>query len=422
MQIDHGRILIVDDNEMTRETLARKLEQQGYVVTCVAERQQALELIAARPFDLVLVEIGQAKIVPGPAPLGVPAAQLSGRLPVSLLERASDLVGIERFVAIGIAEYVSEPFWSLLQARVAAYCDQRRILDQQHDHDELLKYERDLQIGREIQTSFLPDPLPQMDGWQIAACFHPAREVAGDFYDAFTLEHNRVGLVIGDVCDKGVGAALFMALVRSLIRAFAQQHYAVRLLDALSHDPSVTAPVRQAGQALMLPSAGFTALKQAVVLTNNYVARTHGASNMFATLFFGVLDPASGQLIYVNGGHEPPTILGPHGVKARLMPTGPAVGMMANMEYEIQQVQLDHGDVLLAYTDGVTEARDPQGKFFTERGLIELLAAAPTSAATLLEQIEARVRAHMDGAVQFDDLTMLAVQRVPATSPEHVPT
>ncbi len=104
------------------------------------------------------------------------------------------------------------------------------------------------------------------------------------------------------------------------------------------------------------------------------------------------------------------------------MPTGPAVGMMANMEYEIQQVQLDHGDVLLAYTDGVTEARDPQGKFFTERGLIELLAAAPTSAATLLEQIEARVRAHMDGAVQFDDLTMLAVQRVPATSPEHVPT
>src|SRR5689334_22924118 len=143
----------------------------------------------------------------------------------------------------------------------------------------LLVYERDLQIARMIQADFLPETLPQIPGWEIAARFHPARLVAGDFYDAFPLPNNRIGIVIADVCDKGVGAALFMSLFRSLIRAFAQQHYHLSWLDALSDESGKSTK----GVRSQAPKIGTTALKNAVSLTNNYIANNHSRVNMFAT-------------------------------------------------------------------------------------------------------------------------------------------
>ncbi len=272
------------------------------------------------------------------------------------------------------------------------------------------QFERDLQIARRIQASFLPEELPQPPGWEIAACFHPARQVAGDFYDVFPLVQNRrVGLVIADVCDKGVGAALYMALFRTLVRAFAQQHYSLRWMDTLSDD-WLTADPNERRRAI--PSTGTTALRNAVRLTNNYIARTHGRANMFATLFFGVLNPANGSLVYVNGGHEPPVIVGSAGVKARLTPTGPAVGVLPDLDFDIREAQLAPGDILVAFTDGVTEARSPDRQFFTVQRLYSLLAEPAPSAAALLDRIEARVREHMAGVDQSDDITMLAVRRV----------
>src|SRR5262249_19237014 len=135
------------------------------------------------------------------------------------------------------------------------------------------RYERDVQIGRQIQASFLPDTLPQANGWEISARFQPAREVAGDWYDAFSLTHGRVGLVIADVCDKGVGAALFMALMRSLIRAYAQQHYALRWLDAVASDDLSAPHASTPGGRRLPPSVGVTALRNAIELTNNYIVR-----------------------------------------------------------------------------------------------------------------------------------------------------
>ena len=151
--------------------------------------------------------------------------------------------------------------------------------------------QRELDIGREIQLGFLPETLPVVDGWEIAASLMSAREVAGDFYDAFELPDGNIGLVIADVCDKGVGAALFMTLFRSLIRAAANLDY-----------------FEQAEKA-DAPHSAAERLQRAISLTNNYIAETHGDSGMFATLFFGILDPRDGKLIYVNGGHEPPLII-----------------------------------------------------------------------------------------------------------------
>lgn len=266
----------------------------------------------------------------------------------------------------------------------------------------------EIEKGRQMQKDFLPDRLPQISGWELAAFFAPARQVAGDFYDAFLLNGTQVGLVIADVCDKGVGSALFMALFRSLIRVFSGQTH-LSGWSYLAEDQNA-APSSSPNPQFLTNTSHINAL-MAVGLTSNYVAQNHSNLNMFATLFFGVLDPVTGLLTYVNGGHEPLVILSPEGVKERLKPTGPAVGMFPNMKFKINQTYLKPGDILFGYTDGVPEARCPTGKFFTEKRLLSLLNQPPDSANVLLEQIQASVIAHIADADQFDDITMLAVRR-----------
>lgn len=265
--------------------------------------------------------------------------------------------------------------------------------------------ERDLFIGRQIQQSFLPETIEQPAGWQIAPSFQPARQVAGDFYDVFPVAHGRrIALVLADVCDKGVGAALFMALFRSLIRVLAEQNYSSSLTDFLQDEFS-------GGGSTQMVKTGLRALQQTITLTNNYVARQHGKTNMFATIFLGLLDPQNGSLAYINGGHEPPILFGPQGVQGRLLVTGPAVGMMADMPFQIESVQLRPGEGLLIFTDGVLDARDPAGASFGEPALLKLLTPPLTSAKTLLATIESQLASHIAQAAPADDITMLAIRR-----------
>jgi sigma-B regulation protein RsbU (phosphoserine phosphatase) len=157
---------------------------------------------------------------------------------------------------------------------------------------ELLKFEHDLQIGRQIQAGFLPETLPVPSGWQVAARFQPAREVAGDFYDAFMLGPAALGFVVADVCDKGVGAALFMALFRSLIRVYTQQRYSV-----LVAAPAAAGAAVAAGADGPAPvSATGTALREALILTNDYIGQNHPTMNMFATVFAAVVDLTTGAV------------------------------------------------------------------------------------------------------------------------------
>jgi sigma-B regulation protein RsbU (phosphoserine phosphatase) len=273
-------------------------------------------------------------------------------------------------------------------------------------------FERELQIGQQIQAGFLPSEMPQASGWEIEPFFKPARQVAGDFYDAFTLSRNRVGFVVGDVTDKGVGAALFMTLVRSLIRAFAQQHYSSSFVDVLADVGSASSHGSTAEERRSFLSAGMTALKNAVQLTNNYVANNHSESNMFATMFFGLIDPNSGTLVYINAGQNPPVIASADGtVKEELQLTGPAVGLMPDMEFQIEHSVLESGDILLAYTDGLPEAKAPDGAFFSEERLLSLLKEPVSSAVELVKRIEANVDQHIGDANPFDDITMIVVRR-----------
>ena len=258
----------------------------------------------------------------------------------------------------------------------------------------------ELEKGKKIQRDFLPNQIPQIPGWEISTCFHPARQVSGDFYDAFLLPGNTIGLVIADVCDKGVGSALYMALFRSLMRVFSGQ---ISLGEwSSAHSIQEESGAGQTDLNLML---------QAVSLTNDYISLEHGHETMFATLFFGILNPATGDLRYINGGHEPLYIIGASGIKDTLKPAGPAVGIIPGATYEIRQAKLEPGDILIGYTDGVTEARSPGQALFSKERFLALLEPCPSSAIELIDRIQADLFAHIDNAPQFDDITMIAVCR-----------
>jgi sigma-B regulation protein RsbU (phosphoserine phosphatase) len=267
----------------------------------------------------------------------------------------------------------------------------------------------EMEKGRKIQRDFLPAQIPQLPGWEIAFYFHPARQVSGDFYDAFLLPGDLVGLVIADVCDKGVGSALFMALFRSLIRVFSGQIN----LQGVSVPGTDNHNSDSSGDEL------YQAL-HAVSLTNDYIAQEHGEEGMFATLFFGVLDPQSGKLTYVNGGHEALILFNQSGIKERLKATGPVVGMMTEMEYSVQQVQIEPDDFLIGYTDGVTEAMSPENKLFSKKRFLSLLEKPAVSASQLIEQIKIDIFNHIGDAPQFDDITMIAVHRLKKKHAEEV--
>ncbi|MGD8411805.1 MAG: SpoIIE family protein phosphatase [Desulfobacterales bacterium] len=281
-----------------------------------------------------------------------------------------------------------------------------KMVEGLREWESVKKIEFELEKGREIQREFLPSQIPDLPNWEIATCFYPAGQVSGDFYDVFMLPDGNVGLVIADVCDKGVGSALYMALFRSLIRVFAAQ-----AIHCTGVEPT---PIQLPSGDIesISPSANDPLARLAAVSsTNNYIAHIHGRECMFATLFFGVLNPATGTLSYVNGGHEPLYIINAGNIKNRLKPTGPAVGLMPDITFKAQKIQLEPGDLLIGYTDGVTDARSPQGELYTRDRLQSLLTQPFKSASETIERIKSNLFAFIDIAARGDDVTILAVQR-----------
>lgn len=282
-------------------------------------------------------------------------------------------------------------------------------LQQVELYSQMLKNE--LERGRQMQKSFLPGKIVRVEKWEIMPYFKPARQVAGDFYDVFKLPGGEIGLVVADVCDKGVGAALFMALFRSLIRVFSGK---TMLEGYVLPSQEISAEMLETDHAL-LEMTDFEHLKtlNAVKLTNNYIALNHGDLSMFATIFFCVLNPENGLLSYINGGHEPVVVISPEGgINTYLSPTGPAVGVMPDVDFIIRQTVLAPGETMLAYTDGVTEALSADGKEFSRARLLGLFNEKSSSSTELLKKIAGQLDSHMENTEQFDDITMLALRRM----------
>ena len=241
------------------------------------------------------------------------------------------------------------------------------------------RMERELQLAREIQATFLPDHLPEIPGWEMDIRWQPARQVGGDFYDVLLLDENRMGFVIADVADKGMPAALYMTLIRTLIRAAAKDNF------------SPAAVFRQVNE-LLIPDS------------------KHG---MFVTVFYAVFDLISGKVVYANAGHNPPIIKYLHsGELIELTRTTIALGIFSDIEIDEHEVTMDIGDWMLLYTDGVTEAFSANEEMYGTKRLFQILLKEQfTSPKELVETIEGSVHDFIDGLELSDDLTLAAIFR-----------
>jgi phosphoserine phosphatase RsbU/P len=385
------KILIVDDEPFNVDYLEQELEDLEYETVSASNGQEALEKVRTASPDLILLDI-MMPVMDGFEVLSRLKANPATRdLPVIVISANTDLKSVVRGIQMGAEDYLPKPFDdTLLRARISSSLEKKRLRDMEQLYMKSMEHE--LEIGRRIQKQFLPSSLPTVDGWEIAAYFKAAYEVAGDFYDAFLLPDGNLVCVVGDVCDKGVGAALFMTLFRSLVR--------VTALTDLYANRNGSAP---------LPAGEH--LQHIVSFTNNYVTETHFEANMFATLVVAILDPQHGTVTYANCGNERPLLAGP-GRETMILPaTGPVVGIFPWAQYGIKESCMEKGDVLLIFTDGVPDARNDANLEFGREPLLKKISDCGQSATDLLGGIAGDLHAFIGTAEQFDDITMLAIRR-----------
>ncbi|MBL1210521.1 SpoIIE family protein phosphatase [Geminocystis sp. GBBB08] len=404
-----GHILAVDDNENNRDLLSSQLTKEGYTVSNAINGRQALEMIAQKDYDLILLDLLMPEIDGYQVLETLKKDEKKKHIPVIMISALDEMENIIRCIEIGAEDYLPKPFnKTLLRARIGASLEKKILRDREVEY--LKKLNLELDKGREMQLNFLPDKPLKINNWEIASFFKPARQVAGDFYDTFTLPSHNLVLVLADVCDKGVGAALFMGLFRSLIRIFSQQ----QTLNGNNTEILSTYKPLETGwisSDIDTNIIHFNAL-QSVSLTNNYVADNHGDLGMFATMFVGILNPETGLLTYINGGHESLIVTDSQGnTKHKLNSTGPAVGMMPDITFNFKQIFLEPEDILFGNTDGVTDARSISREFFHQKRLNAILQQPFNSAQILVNTIKDQVLEHIGTADQFDDITMLAIRR-----------
>lgn len=250
---------------------------------------------------------------------------------------------------------------------------------------------RDLEIetARRIQGDFLVKTLPANEHFVVAACSLPALDIGADWYDAMTIGDQTL-LVVADVCDKGVGSALYMSVFRTLIRYGVQRVLAEGAADG---DGGPGHP-----------------LSKVLGVVNDYMIGNHSESAIFATAFVALFNASTGQLSYVLAGHEPPLVKRQNGL-SELEECGPALGLFS-ASFVTRQYQMQPGDLLLAFSDGLLDARSPSGESFGLERVEQLLLQLPTeemSAQDVLDALLARSRDHIGEADQFDDLTVMTL-------------
>jgi serine phosphatase RsbU (regulator of sigma subunit) len=239
---------------------------------------------------------------------------------------------------------------------------------------------QELLLAGEIQKGLIPQDLPALPGWKMAAALEPSRETSGDFYDAIPLPSGKLGVVVADVADKGIGAALYMTLSRTLIRSYAIEH---------EHRPDLV----------------MRAVNQRLLVDSNV--------EMFVTVFYGVIDPVSGRLDYCNAGHTPPYLIKPGGEGIlRLKNTGMALGVLEEAPLQRASVLIDQGALFLLYTDGITDTQNENGEFYEEERMLEVLRACQEdSIENIRDALLQDVHNFAGDAPQVDDITLMIIQR-----------
>jgi sigma-B regulation protein RsbU (phosphoserine phosphatase) len=388
-----SRLLVVDDNDDNRYTLMLQLEIEGYRDISVAEDGEvALEMLRRGEFDLVLLDVMMPKVDGYQVLEQLKADGRLRDLPVIMISALNEIASVVRCIELGAVDYLPKPFDPvLLRARVGATLEKKQLQDAVRSH--LDRMENELEAARQLQLSMVPTIFPaptKARPLEISAMMEPAREVGGDLYDFFERDDGMFCFLIGDVSGKGVPAALFMARTKSL----------VRLITRLAR--------RADGAALMTADI--------VAMVNEELCQ-YNAEMMFVTLFFGVLDPKTGDLLFTNAGHNPPYQLTGGNVAPLPMGKDRPLGIRVNSTYETGKVNLARGDAIYLFTDGVTEATNRKNELFTEERLeVVLRAAAGRAVGDIVNAVSVAVQTFTDGAPQSDDITAMAIRRLDDSS------
>jgi sigma-B regulation protein RsbU (phosphoserine phosphatase) len=375
-------LLIVDDKPANLRLLAAMLTEQGYKVRSAINGPLALTATRAAPPDMVLLDINMPEMNGYEVCERLKADEATRDIPIIFISALDETADKVKAFAVGGLDYITKPFQlEEVLARVETHLALRRL--QKRLQDANRRFAEELALAGEIQASFLPSEVPDIPGWQFAAMLKPARETSGDFYDLIPLPRGRFGILVADVTDKGTAAALYMALSCTLVRTYAPEY------DSQ-------------------PELMFDAVHRRILTDTN--------TKQFVTVFYGVLDPATGMLTYANAGHNPPYLLSSRdGSQVReLENTGLPLGlrMFKDLTWECQDVQLASGDVLVLYSDGVVEAQDREEELFEEERLIEVAQAnLGCSAQEIQDAILTEVHGFTGDAPQHDDLTLLVVVR-----------
>ncbi|HKD10290.1 MAG TPA: SpoIIE family protein phosphatase [Bryobacteraceae bacterium] len=385
-----ARILVVDDEPDLEPLILQRFRRQigsGEMNFAFArDGEEAIAKLENDPaIDVVLSDINMP-VMDGLTLLGR-LNQMPRLLKTVMVSAYTDMLNLRIAMNRGAYDFVTKPIdFADLEATIHKTARELEALrESRRLREELSEIQAELDVAARIQKSLLPEPLASHPRLDIAAVMLPARQVSGDFYDFFALGRGRYGFVVGDVSGKGIPAALFMAVTRTILRSTAL------------HNAS--------------PAECLAAVNRALL--------PQGAGQMYATLFYGILDTENGKLTWSVGGHQPPWIIPSHGEPRQVEgPRGFMVGMFEDATFQCTETVLGAGDAILVHTDGITDAESATDEMFGKKRLAHLIRSlAPADdepgrpgIIDIAQRIIEEVRGFTSGAPQADDITLLAVR------------
>ncbi len=384
MTSQHYKILVVDDEPdvqpLFMQRMRRDIRAGRYELVFAQNGVEALELLNEDPgIDMVVTDINMPRMDGLTLLEQIPSVDPNIRS--IIISAYGDMKNIREAMNRGAFDFVTKPL-DFEDLQVTIERTLRHLLewrDALSSRDQLVSLQNELNIASQMQQSILPAQFPQGPDFQIHASMTPARNVGGDFYDIVRLADDRIGVAIADVSDKGVPAALYMMSSRTLLK----------------------------GAAIGCESPSQ------VLHEVNSLLQDNSDTGMFVTLFYGIYDPATNEFTYANGGHNHPLIIHRDGSSTELATTGAiALGVAPNVQYRQATAAISPGDTILLYTDGVTDATNEEGEYFSLERLQKTFAGnPPRDSRAANDAVFEALRAFVGEAAQADDITCLALSR-----------
>jgi sigma-B regulation protein RsbU (phosphoserine phosphatase) len=377
------RILVVDDEPalelLIRQKFRNQIRSNELAFSFAGDGEEALDQLRDHPdIGIVLTDINMPRM--DGLTLLVKLRDLDRTVRAVVVSAYGDLKNIRTAMNRGAFDFVTKPidFTDLETTIRKSIGDLHVYLEAETAHALLATIQKELDIARRIQETALPKDYPQDPNLDVYGFMIPAREVGGDFFDYFVLDDDNLGFVVADVSGKGVSAAMFMTVSRTLLRALA---------------------LRESE-----PAACMTEL--------NRLLFPETVAEMFVTVFYGVINKRTGTITYCNAGHNTPYVVRADGTVEQVPRTGGiGVCLMKYFDYKSATLQLGDGDAVILYTDGVTEAMDDHGEQYSDERLIKTLGESRGFTSNqLIGRVVREVSNFAEGAPQSDDITALAIR------------